>query len=85
VPIDSDMDLSAIALQGLQQTGAQLDAAATRIASFGSTSPDGATLDTVDLSSAVVALMSAKDQFAANLATLKTADEIQQSTLNVMA
>ena len=49
----SEMDLSAIALQGLQQADAQLNAAASKIASFGASSPDGAGLDPVDLSAEV--------------------------------
>jgi hypothetical protein len=80
-----DMDLSAIALLGLQQADGQLNAAASRIASFGSSSPDGATLDVVDLSSAMVALMSAKNQFLVNLETLKTGDQIMKATIDIHA
>ena len=79
------MDLSAIALQGLQQADAQLNTAAARIASFGALSPDGANLDSVDLSAQVIALLSAKNQFSANLATLKTSDEIQKNLIDIMA
>jgi len=79
------MDPSAIALQGLQQADAQLNTAATRIASAGATSPNGANLDTVDLSAEVVALMSAKNQFSANLVTIKTADEMQKDVIDLMA
>jgi flagellar basal body rod protein FlgC len=79
------MDVSAIALQGLDQASAQLDAAASRLANVGTTSPDGASLDTVSLSDEMVALMSARTLFAANLATLKTADQIQKSTIDLMA
>ncbi|MBZ5546334.1 MAG: hypothetical protein LAO22_00025 [Acidobacteriia bacterium] len=79
------MDISAIALQGLQQADAQLEKAATRIAAYGATSPDGANLDTVDLSAEVVALMSAKTEFSANLKTLKTANEIQKNLIDLTA
>ncbi len=79
------MDLSAIALQGLEQGQAQLEQAATRLARAGAESPDGASLDTVDLSAEIVALMSAKTQFSANLSTLKTADQIQKNVLDLMA
>ena len=61
MPIDEDMDLSAIALQGLQQAESQLNQAAAGIASFGAASPDGAGLDTVSLSAEMVALMSAQN------------------------
>jgi flagellar hook protein FlgE len=79
------MDLSAIALQGLEQSQAQLENAATRLAGAGAGSPDGAGVDIVDLSAEIVALMSAKTQFSANLSTLKTANQIQKSALDVMA
>ena len=85
MPIADDMDLSAIALQGLEQGQAQLEQAAARLAGAGAESPDGANLDTVELSAEIVALMSAKTQFSANLSTLKTADEIQQNALDLMA
>lgn len=79
------MDLSAIALQGLQQADTQLEAAAARIASSGASSPDGAKLDVVDLSTEMVAPISAKTQFSANLTTLKTGDEIQKNLIDMMA
>jgi Flagellar basal body rod FlgEFG protein C-terminal len=78
------MDISTIALQGLDQASAQLDAAASQIASAGA-SPDGANLDTVDLSTQMVALMSAQNLFAANLATLKTAEQMQKSVIDLTA
>jgi flagellar hook protein FlgE len=75
------MDLCSIALQGLAQADAQLETAAARIA--GANSPDGATLDVVDLSAGIVALMSAQSAFEVNLATLKTADQIQKSLIDI--
>ncbi len=79
------MDLSAIALQGLEQGQVQLQNAAARLAGAGAESPDGAGLDTVDLSMEIVALMSAKNQFSANLSTLKTADQLQKNAIDLMA
>ena len=79
------MDVSSIALQGLEQASAQLDAAVTRVASAAS-GPDGAgVVDIVSLSAEMIALMSAKTAFAVNVAVLKTAEQTQQSVLNVMA
>jgi len=78
------MDISAIALQGLDQASAQLDAAASKIASVGA-SPNGANLDTVSLSEEMVALMSAKTLYSANIATLKTSEQMQKSTIDLMA
>ena len=79
------MDLTSTALQGLQQANSQLNSAANKIATYGANSPAGASLDTVDLSSAVVALLSAKNQFSASAATLKVGDEVQQNLLDVTA
>ena len=72
------MDPSSIALQGLQQAEVQLEAAANSSASAGGASPSGANLDVVDLSAEMVALMTAQNQVAVNLATLKAVDHIQQ-------
>jgi flagellar hook protein FlgE len=79
------MDLSAIALQSLEQGQVQLEKAAIRLANVGAESADGASLDTVDLSAEIVALMSAKTQFSVGLTILKTADEIQKNALDVVA
>jgi hypothetical protein len=80
-----DMDLSSIALQGLQQADAQLQQAATQIASSGAASPNGASLDTVDLSTEMIALISAQNQTAVSLSTLNVANQIQKSLIDVMA
>jgi hypothetical protein len=79
------MDPSSIALQGLQQANIQLSAAATKIATADASSPDGTNLDVVDLSPEMVALMSAQSAFEVNLATLKTADQMQKSLLDLKA
>jgi flagellar hook protein FlgE len=79
------MDLSAIALQGLAQAEVQLEAAATGLATAGASSPSGANLDVVDLSAQIVALTSAQTAFAIDLATLKTANEIQKNLINLTA
>ena len=57
----------------------------TKIATADASSPDGANLDVVDLSAEMVALMSAQSAFEVNLATLKTADEMQKSLLDLKA
>jgi len=76
------MDLSAIALRGLDQAQAKLEKSAARLASSGALSPDG---DTVDLSAEVVALLSAKNAFAAGIKVLRTADEMQRQTIDLLA
>ena len=79
------MDVSAIALQGLDQANAQIEQAATRVASAGALSPDGATIDTVNLATEIVALTSAQDLASVNLATLKVADQIQKTAVDLLA
>ena len=80
------MDPSSIALQGLQ-TSRRLNAAAAgnrqrrRHLRQWNAHPD-----VVDLSlRTIAALVSAQDSFSANLATLETADQIQQNLLDVTA
>ena len=78
------MDISAIALQGMQQADSSLNRAAAKIASFGTQSPDAAVVDTVDLGAEVVALMSAKDAHSVDLKVLKTAEEIQAEVADLL-
>jgi flagellar hook protein FlgE len=78
------MDLSGIALQGLELASAQLDAAAFQLAG-GATSVSGSPSDTVSLSEEIVAMMAAKNLYSANLATLQTSEQLDKSVLNVMA
>jgi flagellar hook protein FlgE len=77
------MDPSAIALQGLQQAEVRLETTTARIASAGAS--DGSNVDVVDLSAEMVALMSAQNSFDANLASLKTADQLQKSLVDLKA
>jgi flagellar hook protein FlgE len=79
------MDPTSIALQGLQQAEVQLNTAATELANAGAASPNGANLDVVDLSAEMVALMSAQTLFSVNIATLKTADEMQKALIDIRA
>jgi hypothetical protein len=79
------MDISSIALQGLQQAQNQLDTSARRIASIGSQTPAGASVDTVDLGQEAVSLLSAKNDFAANINVLKIADKMQKNAIDLLA
>jgi len=78
------MDVSGIVLQGLQQADSQLNTAAAQIANAGGSQADP-NPDAVNLSEEMTALITAQTQFAANLATLKTADQIEQSLVDVTA
>jgi hypothetical protein len=79
------MDISAIALQGLQQAQVQLESSAVRLASTGVASPEGMPVDTVSLSEAAVSLLAAKNSFSANIGVLKIANELQKNIVNLLA
>ena len=79
------MDISAIALGGLNQAQTNFDTAVRRIASGGSGAPgSGAGEDTVDLSSNIVSLLQAKNDFEANLKAVKIGDEMQRTALDLL-
>jgi hypothetical protein len=78
------MDPSAIAIQGLQQAEAQFDSAAEAIVT-GGTAPVGSGPSAPDLAADMISLTSAQTQFEADIATLTTADQIEQSLIDVTA
>lgn len=73
------MDITAIALSGLEAAQQNVQTAAKRLAS-----PEQSG-DTVDLSTEMVALLDAKNQFAANAKVVKTAQEMEKRTLDLFA
>jgi len=79
------MDVSSIALQGITAAEAQLEAAASNLANAGASSSDGTNLDVVDIATEMVALMTAKTLVEVNLATLKTADQMQKALVDIKA
>ncbi len=79
------MDVSAIALQGLAQADADLEAAVAAVAGQGASSANGANLDVVSLASQMVAMSSAEALFQINASVLKTADEVQKNVLDITA
>ena len=85
IPADKEgVDLSAIALQGLERSQDRLDQAPSQIAAAG-LPPVDSTGDTVNLSQAAVALLSAKNDFAANLKILKTAGKMGRVAIDLLA
>jgi hypothetical protein len=78
------MDASAIAIQGLQQADAQFDAAAEAIVTDGSP-PVGSGASASDLGADMISLTSAQTEFEADIATLNTADQIEQSLIDATA
>ncbi len=79
------MDISSIALQGIAQAESQADTAASALANAGTTAQNGANLDVVDISAQMLSLLSAQNEAAINIDILKTADQIHQSLIDVMA
>ena len=78
------MDMSAIALGGLEQAQVHLEKAAISLAGAAGSS-SSASSDSVDLSAGIVALLSAKNDFAVNINVLKTPDQIQKYAIDIMA
>ena len=68
-------------LQGMQQAETSVNRAASRIAAA-PFSPQG---DTVDLSSEMVALAQARNDFATNAKVAETEDQMTKSLLNILA
>lgn len=77
------MGLSAIALGGLDRALTQFQSAAARAGSAGGSPEAG--LDIVDLSDAAVSMLAARNQFDANIAVLKTADQMERHALDILA
>ena len=69
------MDVSAIALGGLDQAQSKLENTGKQIAS---------PTDSVDLSREAVSLLQARTDFQANLATLKVNDQMLHSLFDVL-
>jgi flagellar basal body rod protein FlgC len=76
------MQISSIAFGGLSAAESQFNTAASNIAA---NSSGAAAPDTVDLSSSAVALLTAKDSYAANLTALQVADDMAKQTIDIMA
>ncbi len=70
------------ALDGLQHSAAQFNQAANNIVR--ATLPTSGGKDTVDLSSAAVALLQSRNSFDANTKLIKAADEMDQTLINAI-
>ena len=80
-----DMDLSSVALSGIAQAQLRLGQAATRVSAVAGTSMDGAPVDTVDLSAAMVSILGARNDVEANINVLKIANDMQCEVMNLLA
>ena len=72
------------ALQGLAQSQANFDRAAARIARMPSSAESQNPQDQVSLSDEMVTLLEARNNYEANLRTLKTGDKMQKTLLNLL-
>lgn len=85
-PVSSS--ISYTSLQGMQKAESQLQAAASNIAQMPAALQDPQNPqapDSLDLSAQMVALLSARDNFMANVGAAKTGDEMQRALLNIVA
>jgi len=73
------MEISAIALAGMNAAQARLEHTPTRIAHVSEPA------DRIDLSTELAALMESHNDFAINVKVLKTADQMQQSVLDIVS
>ena len=68
----------------MQNAEAQFQAAAGKIAQLPAVLQNPQNPDTVDLSAEMVALLSARDNFMANVEAAKTGDQLQRALLNLV-
>ena len=74
------IDALGIGLSGLQKATQKVETAATNIANLTTPQDDGVV---IDLSEEAVNLLLAETEFKANLATIKTADELTDELLDI--
>ena len=79
------MDVSAIALRGLDQAQMTFDHAARNLASAGASASGGSPTDTVNLSDAALSLISARIDVETNLQTLKVAGGMDRQAIDLLA
>ncbi len=72
-----------IGLSGLQKATQNVETAANNIANIGSVTSSLEGGDTIDLSEEAVKLLLAETQFKANVATIRTADELSGELLDI--
>ncbi|HEY1340108.1 MAG TPA: hypothetical protein VGF59_21495 [Bryobacteraceae bacterium] len=74
------MDVTAIALQGLEQAEVHFERAAKQAGAMNKVEAG----DSVDLSAAAVELLAARAEFAANLKMRKMAGEIERGAIDLL-
>ena len=68
----------------MDQAEIQLESAASQLASVGA-SPNASNPEIVDISTGMINLMSAQNNFAVNISVMKTADEMQKYAIDILA
>jgi flagellar hook protein FlgE len=74
------MDVMGAALGGMRDAQSRLDKTAERIAGAAAPTPDS-----VDLSTEMVGMLAARDQFQVNARVFQMADEMQKKVLDILA
>jgi flagellar hook protein FlgE len=74
------MDVMSVALGGMQNAQGSLQRTAERIAGTSTPQPDS-----VDLSTEMVALLAARNQYQANARAFQVGDKMQQKLLDILA
>lgn len=82
--VSSAPSLFETSLQGMRKAEAQFEAAAGKIARAPAASQPGESGDALDLSAEMVALLSSRDNFMANVEAAKTGDQMQRTLLNMI-
>ncbi len=77
------MQIFASALQGLNAAETKLDQTASRLSRAG-VAQNGPGPDAVDLSTEMVNLMTAQQEYAANLKSLEAGNQIAKHTLDIL-
>lgn len=74
------MDVMSAALGGMQNAQSSLERTAERIAGASTAAPDS-----VDLSTEMVAMLAARNQYQANVRVFQTGDKMQKKLLDILA
>jgi hypothetical protein len=77
------MDISVVALQGLEKAQGELNRASSKLSTAASPTPNPP--DETDLSQAAVDLLAAKNDTQGNLKVLKVAGQMDLSTIDMLA
>jgi hypothetical protein len=78
------VEISAIALQGLERAQSGFEQSAARLATPATAAANAQSADIVSLSKEAVTMLVSRNEFSANLQVLKTAAEMEREALNLL-